>query len=143
MARSKVNGFATVDDFRRMREFEPTEKVKLPKLGKEVLLRRPTPLWFMMHQRVPVSLSTKVGELPDAKPTASDVKESAQWFKELLQQTMISPECTDEILDLIDMEDALFISRWAQGELLGKGEETKSLDTFRDERESPDARPHG
>lgn len=144
---AKSNGsVATFEDFRKSREFEPTEMVLLPKLGKNVKLRRPTPLWFMLHDNVPVSLSRPRGEDGTNAPPLSfgDVKTSAQWLKEVLQATMVEPRCTEELLDLIDIEDALFISRWAHGEFVsGEGTETKSLSSFRRERELPSGGPHG
>ncbi|MGC2234260.1 MAG: hypothetical protein WBA09_22355 [Candidatus Acidiferrum sp.] len=144
----KKNSLATLEDFRItrkrnrnfsgafMREFDAPEHVKLPVLGKEVLLRRPTPLWFTLNERVPVSLSEQVvPAIENGKPTVEKIKERAQWIKQVVVAAMVKPACTDELLELMDLDDALFIFRWAHGEIVaGEDGEAKSLDTFREER---------
>jgi hypothetical protein len=147
LKKKNQNGFATLDDFRKMREAQPTESVKLPKLGKHVLLRRPTPLWFMYFDKLPKSLAAKAALAKGEKNVAvtpEETQEGLLWLKRVLEETMVEPKCTDELLNLIDFEDALFISTWAHGEILGvKGEEAKSLETFRAGREPADARATG
>jgi len=144
----KANGVATLDDFRKMRDFEPVELVPLPvftkKTGKKVKLRRPTPLWFLMHDRVPLTLSQRA-EAEKRNLTGAEIKESVEWMRVVLAQVMVEPKCDDELLDLIDIDDATFIVRWAHGEEIAaqEGEETMSLDRFRGEREPPGAGTDG
>jgi hypothetical protein len=142
------NGLATLEDFRItkkrnrnfsavfMREFDAPEHVRLPILGKEIMLRRPTVLWFTLHERVPMSLSEQlIPATENSKPKVEDIKERARWVKQVVEAVMVKPACSDELLDLMDIDDALFIFRWAHGEVVaGEDGEAKSLGTFREER---------
>jgi len=144
----KKNGLATLDDFRVvkkrnrnfsgafMREFDTPEHIKLPILGKEVLMRRPTMLWFALNEHLPVSLSEHVMPATErGKTTVQELQERARWMKKIIEAVLVKPVCSDELLDLMDIDDALFIVKWAHGEVVtGEDGEAKSLDTFREER---------
>jgi len=143
----RKNGLATLDDFRAKgkrnhnfsgmtRQFDPPEHVKLPVLGKQVELRRPTMLWFALNEHLPVSLGEHVITTTGKNTsTAEELKERARWMKKIIEAVMVKPICSDELLDVMDIDDALFIVRWAHGEFVaGEDGEAKSLDTFREER---------
>ena len=145
---SEKNGLATLEDFRTvkrrnrnfsgafMHEFEPPERVKLPVLGKEVMLRRPTMLWFTLNEHLPVSLSEHVMPIVEKEKTKVEkVQENARWMKKIIEAVMVKPVCSDELLGVMDIDDALFIVKWAHGEVVtGEDGEAKSLGTFREER---------
>ena len=140
----KPNGLATVADFRAMRTFEPAERVRLPHIGKEVMLRRPTMLWFIARARLPLSLLAKIKD--KEKLVTSDTMEALQWITDLLVEIMVEPRCSMKPQDgeispeMIDIEDALFMAAWASGEMLS---ETNSLSGFRSERQPDAARTDG
>jgi hypothetical protein len=145
MAKRKTNGLATAADFREAQRFGEPEPVRLPKLGKSVLLRRPTPEWFIFRQaRLPVTLLAKNGAKEQLTP--GQIVEAAKWMYEGLQAIMVQPKLSlnpgpDEISpDMIDIEDAQFMLRWAQGEVI---DEAASLETFRGERPTPHPGKHG
>ena len=148
----KTNGLATADDFRKMQEFEEPERVLLPKLGKEVLLRRPSLIFFLSRGRVPLSLSNKIASAgKDAALTWKEIQDGAKWMFEVLQAVMVQPRCVmenpkaDEITaDMIDMDDAQFMVAWAQGEHFSTGgKEATSLDRFPGERRPEAGSGHG
>jgi hypothetical protein len=143
----RKNGLATLDDFRAKgkrnhnfsgmtRQFDQPEHVKLPVLGKQVELRRPTMLWFALNEHLPVSLGEHVMPAKqEARTTVEEMQERARWMKKIIEAVMVKPTCTDELLDVMDIDDALFIVRWAHGEVIaGEDGEAKSLGTFRQER---------
>lgn len=135
---SENNGLATSDDFRKAVEFDPPERVRLPKLGKDVMLRRPRTMWFLTHDELALSLSGQLAS-DDQKQKREARRESVRWMLEVIQTVMVHPRCSltpkeGEISpDLLDMEDANFIVKWAYGEIITReGQEAKSLDTFRE-----------
>jgi len=157
MAEEKKNGLATPEDFERAaeaRESQP-ERVVLPKLGKAVLLRRPSPVWFVFRGRLPQSLAARIadqGAISGAErvATAQDMAELADWIIAILQETLLEPRISlnpgpGEIPpELLDIEDVNFILRWAYGELRTEGEGgVASLDSFRSGRESAGLGPGG
>jgi hypothetical protein len=157
MQEDSKNGLATPEDFRRAaaaRESR-TERVVLPKLGKAVLLRRPSAIWFMFRGRLPQSLAvrfTAQGPTFGAERTASaaEVTELADWIVTILQETLVEPRLSlnpgpGEIPpELLEIEDVNFILQWAYGELGGTpGGSAASLDSFRDERKPASAGASG
>ena len=143
MTDDKKNGIATADDFRKSLEFDPPERVVLPKLGLAVLLRRPSPMWLMFRGRLPVTLAARMSANADREAKPEDILASADWLFKLLQAVMVRPRCVmdpvsdDEISpDLIDMDDVAFIASWASGEEV---DAANSLNTFRSERIAADA----
>ena len=143
------NGLATVEDFRRAAQAREAhaERVVLPKLGKAVLLRRPTPVWFVFRGRLPQSLAARVLGLGsnfggERTASAAELAELADWIITLLQETLVEPRISlhpgpGEIPpELLDIEDVNFILRWAYGELGTEAEgSAASLESFRAERE--------
>lgn len=148
----KANGLATADDFRKLAEFEEPERVRLPKLGKDVMLRRPSLLFFLSRGRVPLSLSSKItGAGKDAPLTWKEIQDGAQWMFEIIQAVMVMPRCVmkdpkagEITADMIDMDDAQFIVAWAQGEHFSTGgKEAASLDRFPGKRQPKAGRAGG
>jgi len=144
---SETNGIATAEDFKAVMEFGPAERVTLPKLGKPVLLRRPSPMWMLFNGRLPVTLAAKQAGAQAGKANVEEIMSSAQWMFHLLQNVMVKPRCvmnpvaSDEISpDMMQMEDVVFIMGWAAGEEV---DEARSLSTFREERSAADAGPTG
>ena len=135
---SQTNGIATAADFEQLMEFSEPQRVILPKLGKPVMMRRPTPMWMMFHGRLPMTMAAKMARTNGETNKAEDIVESAEWMFRLANAVMVQPRCvmepngSNEISpDMIHLEDMLFIMRWAVGEEV---DEAKSLDTFRAER---------
>ena len=147
----KPNGLATADDFRHMQEFEEPERVRLPKLGKDVMLRRPSLLFFLCRGKVPLSLSQKItGGGKDQQLSWQEIQDGAKWMFEIIQAVMVQPRCTmnpgpGEISpDMLDMDDAQFIVSWSQGEHISTGgNEAASLDRFRGKRRTRSGSAHG
>ena len=145
MSDEKKNGIATTEDFRQAAaaKAEP-ERVVLPKLGKAVLLRRPSPMWFVFRGRLPQSLAVRA--LPEAgcpnlggANAAEDLLRLADWMVALLEEVFVEPRVSlhpgpGEISpELLDSEDVNFIIRWAYGEVGSEGRDDLAL--FRRERE--------
>lgn len=133
-----TNGIATADDFKAAMSFSDPVRVTLPKLGKAVLLRRPSPTWMLFNGRLPVTMAAKMSKTSPDNSSIESMIESAEWMFRLLRSVMVSPRCVmepgaeDEISpDMIDMEDVTFIMGWAAGEEV---DEANSLRTFRGER---------
>lgn len=132
------NHLATVDDFRQAAfatKVEP-ERVVLPKLGKAVLLRRPTPMWFLFHGQLPTSLAARIQGGQVSIETPEELKALAEWMVPLLEEVFIEPRLRlrpgpGEISpDLLDIEDANFVIRWAVGEVTS---DNRDLADFRGE----------
>jgi hypothetical protein len=149
MSMSKAsNGIATADDFRKAAEtqFEEPQLVTLPKLGKKVLMRRPTPSWMIFNGRLPVTMAARLSNATDTESArAESIVSAAEWMFKLVNAVMVKPRCVlnpkgnDEISpDLIDMEDIQFIMAWAAGEEV---DEANNLNTFRGKRGTSDTRP--
>ncbi|HLW79355.1 MAG TPA: hypothetical protein VKU44_07125, partial [Terriglobia bacterium] len=122
--------------------------VVLPKLGRAVLMRRPTPMWFIFRGRLPQSLAVRAFPSaaspavagPDgvAANPAEELALLADWIFALLEEVMAAPRVAldpgpDEISpDVLDSEDVNFIIRWAYGETGPGGED--GLEGFRGQR---------
>lgn len=147
------NQIATVDDFKRAAETrrqepERLERVALPRSGYAVLLRRPTPLWFLFHGHLPVSLAAKQqggggDTAARALQGAEEFVEFSKWIVELLSEVFVRPRLSldpgaEEISPAwLDEDDVNFIIRWAVGEVAAEG---SSASGVRDLAEFPKAR---
>ncbi|MGH9406338.1 MAG: hypothetical protein ACRD3D_10955 [Terriglobia bacterium] len=128
------NHLATSEDFRAGLDADRrVERVVLPKLGKPVLMRRPSPLWFVFRGRLPQTLAVAGSKSQVARAQApEDAHVLAQWITELLCEVMVQPRLSQspgpgEITpDLIADEDLTFIVRWAIGEVASDGSDTSS-----------------
>jgi hypothetical protein len=156
MAEAYRNGLATAEDFARAAEVRESkaERVVLPKLDKAVLLRRPSPVWFVFRGRLPQSLAARVAgrgfDLVGEQTSMPELGELADWILAILRETMVDPRVSldpgpGEIPpELLDIEDVNFILRWAYGEVRTEGEgSVTSLDGFRSEREPVATGPGG
>lgn len=133
------NHIATPQDFQTAHEIDRrVERVVLPKLGKTVLMRRPSPLWFIFRGQLPQSLAaaTLDAQSPEggaALKSADDLQKLAGWVTELLSEVMLQPRVSlspgpGEIPpDLIADEDLNFIIRWAMGEVTSEGRDDSSV----------------
>ncbi len=140
------NGIATASDFKQamVASFGNPEAITLPKLGKPVLLRRPSEMWWLFNGRLPITMASKMARVQtDAKAQVEDIVDSAEWIFHVLQAIMVMPKCVlrpmkdDEISpDMVDLEDATFMVRWASGEEVT---EANSLRTFRGDGAGVDA----
>lgn len=128
------NGLASSDDFQlaaRVRG-EP-ERVVLPKSGLKVMLRRPSPMWFLFRGLLPASLAARVEGGQARIETVEDLRALAAWMVPLLGEVFVEPRLALEpgpgeiSPDLLDLEDAGFVVRWAVGEVAESGD----LATFR------------
>ncbi|MGH9355057.1 MAG: hypothetical protein ACRD10_02910 [Terriglobia bacterium] len=126
------------------------ERVILPKLGKAVLMRRPSPLWFVFHQCLPQTLAVSMESASQAPVRgADDVTKLAGWIAALLSEVMVRPRVSlspgpDEVSpEAIADEDLNFIIRWAMGEVVAEDDDSSSvadLAPFRCEQPSATAR---
>ncbi|MGH9358557.1 MAG: hypothetical protein ACRD1O_05215 [Terriglobia bacterium] len=141
-------GLARPHDFAAFRDSAAkAQRVTLPKLGKAVLLRRPSPLWFVFHQCLPQTLAAEiVGASQEPVRTAEDVAKLADWITTLLSEVMVEPRVSlhpgpEEISpDIIADEDLNFLLRWSMGEVMtedGNSSSVSDLAPFRGERSSP------
>ena len=129
------NGVASPDDFifaARLRG-QP-EHVVLPKSGLKVLLRRPSPMWFLFRGLLPASLAVKLEGGQARVETVEDLRALAEWMVPLLSEVFVEPRLAlrpgpGEISpDLLDLDDASFAIRWAVGEVAS---ESGDLASFR------------
>jgi hypothetical protein len=134
------NNIATADDFRSAREGNSkVERVTLPQLGKAVLMRRPSPLWFIFRGQLPQSLAARVSGDTGGSRAVEDVLRLGRWVSELLIEVMVKPRVSlspgqDELSpDLFAIEDLNFIIRWAYGEVAADGSD---LAAFRHQQSS-------
>ncbi len=140
------NGIAKPEDFRALWDRTPAERVVLPKLGMAVLLRRPTPMWFLFRGQLPVTLAARLQSGGASLGTIEDLQALADWIVPLLAHVFVEPKLAlhpgpGEISpDLLDIEDASFVIRWAVGEVTGLEDGgqgiTNDLRPFRGEPES-------
>ncbi|MGH9397166.1 MAG: hypothetical protein ACRD18_10000 [Terriglobia bacterium] len=132
------NHIATVQDFKSALDLDRrVERVTLPKLRKSVLMRRPSPLWFVFRGQLPQTLAVAAAassvERPPAVQTAEDAQTLAHWIIDLLSEVMVQPRISlspgpGEIPpDLIADEDLDFIIRWAVGEVASEGTDNSSV----------------
>lgn len=141
------NHIATPQDFKTAFEMDQrVERVILPKLGKPVLMRRPSPLWFVFRGQLPVTLAIAgAAAKADSYPATHKPEEAqslAAWIVDLLSEVMVQPRISlspgpDEIPpDLLADEDLNFIIRWAVGEVAregGNGSPARDLAPFRED----------
>lgn len=131
------NHIATAQDFKTALDLDHrVERVVLPKLGKAVLMRRPSPLWFVFRGQLPQTLAVAeaVGRAEGRRsiPTAEEVQALARWVIDLLSEVMVQPRISvtpgpGEIPpDLIGDDDLNFIIRWAVGEVASEGSSPSS-----------------
>jgi hypothetical protein len=117
------NSIAKPADFQALRDSTPAERVVLPKLGKAVLLRRPTPMWFLFRAQLPATLAVRLQDGVGSLNTVEDFQALVHWAVPLLSHVFVEPRLSldpgaDEISpDLLAVEDASFVIRWAVGEI--------------------------
>ena len=146
MGDQRSNGVASAEDFQvaaRMRS-QP-ERLVLPKSGLSVLLRRPGPMWFLFRGLLPASLAARLEGGQPRLDTVEDLRTLAEWMVPLLTEVFVEPRLVLEpgpgeiSPDLLDLDDASFVIRWAVGEVAA---ECGDLASFREQRE-PVARGAG
>lgn len=132
------NGFASSDDFLfAARQRGTPERVVLPKSGLKVLLRRPSPMWFLFRGLLPASLAVRLEGGQTRLETVEDLRALAEWMVPLLGEVFVEPRLALEpgpgeiSPDLLDLEDASFVVRWAVGEVAS---ESGDLASFREDR---------
>lgn len=135
---------ATADDFKAAADtyMEDAVAVVLPKLGKPVMLRRPHPMWFLIHspdKGIPTPLAdTLIKDDAGVGHSTADVAKGLQWSINLIIAVMVSPKASmtpgpGEISPtMIHEDDIIYIVKWATGQLGGAGED---LTTFRKQPE--------
>ncbi|HLI35047.1 MAG TPA: hypothetical protein VKW70_08375 [Terriglobia bacterium] len=139
MSEEQNNHLATPQDFKLAQELDrEVHRVVLPKLGKAVLMRRPSPLWFIFRGQLPASLASRVAQANAGAPpnpplkAPEDFQRVARWVVELLEEIMVQPRVSlspgpGEIPpDLISDEDLNFMIRWAMGEVASDGGDASS-----------------
>jgi hypothetical protein len=132
------NGVASSDDFlfAAQQRGQP-ERVVLPKSGLKVLLRRPSPMWFLFRGLLPASLAVRLEGGQARLETVEDLRALAEWMVPLLGEVFVEPRLALEpgpgeiSPDLLDLEDASFVVRWAVGEVAS---ESSDLAGFREDR---------
>lgn len=135
------NGLASAEDFQSAAQARgDLERIVLPKSGLSVMLRRPSPMWFLFHGLLPASLAARISGGQTHIDTVEDLRVLAEWMVPLLREVFVEPRLTldpgpGEISpDLLDLEDASFVIRWSVGEVAS---ESGDLASFRSERSSP------
>ena len=135
------NGLASAEDFQSAAQARgEVERIVLPKSGLNVMLRRPSPMWFLFHGLLPASLAARIAAGETRIDTVEDLRTLADWMVPLLREVFVQPRLTldpgpGEISpDLLDLEDASFVIRWSVGEVAG---ESGDLAAFRNNRSSP------
>lgn len=139
MIKHGENGVASAQDFQLAANARGTpERLILPKSGLKVVLRRPNPMWFLFHGLLPASLAARVEGGTARIESVEDLRALADWMVPLLTEVFVEPRLSLEPSpgsispDLLDLEDATFVIRWAVGEVAS--ESGGDLATFRDER---------
>jgi hypothetical protein len=139
--REDKNGLASAEDFQSAAQARgDLERIVLPKSGLSVMLRRPSPMWFLFHGLLPASLAARISGGQTHIDTVEDLRVLAEWMVPLLREVFVEPRLTldpgpGEISpDLLDLEDASFVIRWSVGEVAS---ESGDLASFRSERSSP------
>jgi len=127
------NGIAKPEHFRQAaqarKESERLERLVLPKSQYAVVLRRPTPMWFLFHGHLPLSLAARQsgGEGGATIQTAEEFVQFSRWMVDLLTEVFAGPKLSlhpgpDEISpEWLDEDDVNFIIRWAVGEVAAAG----------------------
>jgi hypothetical protein len=136
------NGLASAEDFQSAAQARgDVERIVLPKSGLNVMLRRPSPMWFLFHGLLPASLAARIAGGEARIENVEDLRTLADWMVPLLSEVFVQPRLAldpgpGEISpDLLDLEDASFVIRWSVGEVAS---ESGDLGPFRSER-SPSA----
>jgi hypothetical protein len=131
---SPKNGIASSDDFQfAARQRSEPERVTLPKSGLEVMLRRPSPMWFLFRGLLPASLAVRLEGGQSRIETVKDLRALAEWMVPLLGEVFVEPRLAldpgpGEISpDLLDLEDASFVVRWAVGEVASESDDLAGL----------------
>ena len=147
MSEEKKNGVASAEDFQlAAQERAAPERIVLPKSGLKVMLRRPSPMWFLFHGLLPASLAARVEGGQTRIESIDDIRALADWMVPLLSEVFVQPHLQldpgpGEISpDLLDLEDASFVIRWAVGEV---AEGSGDLAPFRDEPGPSKSGPSG
>jgi len=137
MSDEQNNHLATAADFKLVQEVErPVERITLPKLGKAVLLRRPTARWFIYRGQFPAVLAAKMAGQDDQQRSVDDLHRIAKWVVDLLGEVMVQPRVSlspgpGEISpDMICDDDLNFIIKWSLGVVASDGGD---LSSFRDQ----------
>jgi len=131
----KGNSIARAEDFRQAAEAQRAEgqapeRLKLPKSALQVVLRRPSLMWFLFHGHLPVSLAARqsgAGGNESPFQNAEEFVEFSKWIVDLLSEAFVSPRLSltpgaDDISpEWLAEEDVNFIIRWALGEVVGSG----------------------
>ena len=140
MDEDRTNGLASAEDFRSAASARGApETVVLPKSGLKVLLRRPSPMWFLFRGLLPASLAARLDGAGGRIGRADDLRALAEWMVPLLQEVFVEPRLALEpgpgeiSPDLLDLDDAGFVIRWAVGEVAS---EAGDLAGFREQRPS-------
>jgi hypothetical protein len=132
------NHIARAEDIRkaaqaRRAEVQAPERVVLPESGYAVVLRRPTPMWFLFHGYLPMSLAARQQagagdtEVRGTIQTAEEFVEFSKWIVDLLSEVFVGPKLSlnpgdGEISpEWLTEEDVNFIIRWAVGEVTAEG----------------------
>lgn len=147
MSEEKKNGVASAEDFElAAQERGEPERIVLPKSGLKVILRRPSPMWFLFHGLLPASLAARVEGGQTHIESTDEIRALADWMVPLLREVFVQPRLKLEpgpgeiSPDLLDLEDASFVIRWAVGEV---AEASGDLASFRDEPGPAQSSPGG
>ena len=137
---AKANHIATAAEFRQLAEaaaWTDPERVRLPKSGLAVILRRPTKFyWALRRSAWPGELREKldlvgVGARPEltAEETLLLVREDRQMLSEAFVDPKPSPEPGSTQFDpnWLPKDDAEFIMKYLRGQVLANGQD---LETF-------------
>lgn len=137
MSEEKKNGVASAEEFQlAAQERGEPERIVLPRSGLKVMLRRPSPMWFLFHGLLPASLAARVEGGQTHIENTEDIRALADWMVPLLREVFVQPRLQLEpgpgeiSPDLLDLEDASFVIRWAVGEV---ADTSGDLASFRDE----------
>ena len=140
MDREDKNGLASAEDFQSAAQARgDVERIVLPKSGLNVMLRRPSPMWFLFNGLLPASLAARVAGGEARIDNVQDLRTLADWMVPLLREVFVQPRLALEpgpgeiSPDLLDLEDASFVIRWSVGEVAS---ESGDLGPFRSERSS-------
>lgn len=132
----KKNGIARLEDFRRaaLANENAPEPLTLPKSGLTILVRRPTPQWYLFKGRLPSSLAAIVqGQQPKAPLSREDDDAALAWINTLLAKVIVEPRELLDNLDVLETPDRNAIVGFAHGVLApGEGGEAAGdLESFR------------
>lgn len=151
------NHIAKPEDFRQAAEVRKSddaqlERVVLPKSQYAVMLRRPTPMWFLLHGHLPLSLAARnqgTGDREQATviETPEDFVQFSRWMVDLLTEVFVGPKLSlhpgpNEISpEWLDEDDVNFIIRWAVGEVAAARSASNGASTGSEASRSHDLAP--